>query len=90
MSGRLEVRRWGAGYAVFDPASGARVSAACHHHALAAAMALRMERRRARRARPCLCCGSTFASDGPHHRLCRNCLARGACGLDRAWLEAGP
>lgn len=23
--------------------------------------------------RPCLCCGATFHSEGPHHRMCNRC-----------------
>ncbi|MCA8880362.1 MAG: hypothetical protein KDA73_10510 [Rhodobacteraceae bacterium] len=27
----------------------------------------------ATRARPCLCCGVTIQSEGPHHRMCPSC-----------------
>lgn len=26
--------------------------------------------------RPCMCCGKTFTSDGPHNRLCGACRTR--------------
>lgn len=29
------------------------------------------------RSRPCLCCGQTFNSEGPHNRLCGPCRGRG-------------
>lgn len=32
--------------------------------------------------RPCLCCKSSFASEGPHNRLCDRCRGSVA-GLDR-------
>ena len=28
------------------------------------------------RTRPCLCCGKSFASDGPHNRLCSTCRTK--------------
>lgn len=28
---------------------------------------------RQRNTRPCLCCGTVFPSEGPHHRLCNRC-----------------
>ena len=29
-----------------------------------------------RKARPCLCCGKTFGSEGNHNRLCAPCRAK--------------
>ena len=29
-----------------------------------------------KKQRPCLCCGNTFMSDGPHHRLCGKCRTK--------------
>lgn len=29
------------------------------------------------RQRPCLCCGVSFASHGPHNRMCQDCRRRG-------------
>lgn len=31
---------------------------------------------KALRERPCLCCGATILSEGPHHRLCQVCRRR--------------
>ena len=28
------------------------------------------------RTRPCLCCGKSFTSDGPHNRLCNTCRTK--------------
>lgn len=28
---------------------------------------------KALRERPCLCCGETILSEGPHHRMCQSC-----------------
>jgi hypothetical protein len=36
----------------------------------------RVQRRRASRVRPCLCCGSPFVSEGAHNRLCGGCRLR--------------
>lgn len=33
----------------------------------------RLEREARLKARPCLCCGATFASEGAHHRMCDDC-----------------
>lgn len=32
--------------------------------------------------RPCLCCGRTFRSEGPHHRMCINCRSKSLSPLD--------
>ncbi|MFL7904710.1 hypothetical protein ACJ41P_26520 [Azospirillum argentinense] len=40
------------------------------------------------KTRACLCCGRTFASDGPHHRICDGCRKTDAYqsgGLDTAY-----
>lgn len=65
------VEHWGRGWAVFR--DGARVTGiiAHWHHA----MFRRDELARAARTvtRACLCCGTSFASEGPHNRLCDPC-----------------
>lgn len=44
--------------------------------ALDAAQA-RTDARQRRMARPCMCCGITFQSDGIHNRLCARCRNQG-------------
>jgi hypothetical protein len=38
--------------------------------------------RKSRQRRPCLCCGRTFYSEGPHHRMCINCRRKSLSPLD--------
>ena len=48
-----------------------------HHTAEACALGLeRKQRRASAKRRPCLCCATPIASEGPHHRLCGPCRAR--------------
>lgn len=35
--------------------------------------AMRAIKKARRRQRPCICCGVSIMSEGPHHRMCRNC-----------------
>lgn len=35
-------------------------------------------RRQAAQERPCMCCGASFVSAGPHNRLCSSCRSRSA------------
>jgi hypothetical protein len=30
------------------------------------------------RTRKCMCCSSTFMSEGPHHRMCNTCRNKGS------------
>lgn len=39
----------------------------------AAGLADRHEKNARSRERPCICCGETFRSEGPHNRMCYRC-----------------
>lgn len=38
--------------------------------------------KRKTRPRECLCCGATFQSEGPHHRMCERCRKQSASPFD--------
>jgi hypothetical protein len=44
----------------------------------AAALLHRMQRAAKARSRACLCCGTSFLSEGAHHRMCTDCRAKAA------------
>lgn len=67
----LRIERWGTGYAVMG--DNTRLTGVIRLHALAQHRLDQIERQRKLRQRPCLCCGQTFASEGPHNRLCDPC-----------------
>lgn len=50
----------------------------CYHIAVTRAHSLENEARIAprKKVRPCLTCGATITSTGPHHRRCDPCRAR--------------
>jgi hypothetical protein len=74
----LDVVGCGAGYMVVHCGRtvsglyGSRDSALHRMHNIARRLAAA-----ARPQRPCLCCGTTFASEGPHNRLCDPCRGLG-------------
>lgn len=77
---RFTVERMaGHGWYVADP-DGKRVS--CFHHAYERAFDACENQQAAydaakkRCARPCLCCGQTFQSEGIHNRMCNPCRNR--------------
>lgn len=69
------------GYAVFDR-DGHRVGEALRFRGEAERKRDELQReadvKAKRRPRACLCCGSTFASEGIHNRLCPICRRRDA------------
>lgn len=71
MTDELTVERWGLGYAVFRGKDRVRGPFGSRDMALTA---LRLAEHQARLTpRACLCCGDTFASEGPHNRMCNAC-----------------
>lgn len=44
----------------------------------------RLKRKAARKERNCITCGSYFMSDGPGHRMCKNCRASSSAIFDGA------
>ena len=84
MAGELRVYRHEGGYAVFD-ADRMQVSRvyACQQSAIG--MATRIEKKARQKMRPCLRCGSTFKSEGPHNRMCDPCRDPGR--LPRMMVE---
>ncbi len=74
--GRLTVRETAKDFAVFDP-DGVRISdpVAAREKAIALLKTKQAAADRAARRtiRPCLCCGSSFASQGIHNRMCDRC-----------------
>lgn len=71
----------GRGYFVLSPAGdrvsgpfGARNNALTNRDARQA----RADVKSRRGARPCLCCGAVFQSEGPHNRMCTPCRALGS------------
>ncbi len=72
-SGKVNAQRW----ALFDGPHMVRTytdkhvaEARAHNLELKAVKAAQM------RKRPCLTCGTVFASEGPHNRMCKGCRAR--------------
>lgn len=41
-----------------------------------------LKQRAKTRPRACLCCGATFQSEGPHHRMCKRCRKKSASPFD--------
>ena len=68
-------------YAIFDGAR--KVSGAKTHLASVERQLDDMKARAAMRIRPCLCCGTSFESEGIHNRLCASCGTGGRLG--REW-----
>ena len=73
----LDVRKQGFGWAVFE--NGEPVTPEVSTRYLAENKRDRMVAERQRRPRDCLCCGATFQSTGPGHRMCKLC--RNAAGV---------
>ena len=88
MSAPLTVERIAHGYAVFKGET--RLTKLYTRKPAAREAQERLERERARkkprRHRPCLTCGQTFLSDGPHNRMCPTCRGR-AGSLGPQWTE---
>lgn len=63
------------GACVGQPYSGKKAAQQAAERMQAAA-----DSRAKRGERPCLCCGTTFISEGIHHRLCGLCRHRGDVG----------
>lgn len=71
MSGALLIDGVGRGVVV---RRGDAIVAGPFHSREMAEMAIDViERRGRQRARPCLSCGQTFMSEGPHNRMCESC-----------------
>ena len=58
---------------IVEDAEGKRVSGYYQHQWQAEDRCEVLERKSRARSRPCMCCGETFRSEGPHHRLCATC-----------------
>jgi hypothetical protein len=72
----LDIRGSGSGWAIYD--GPLRISRIYANGCVAITGLRGIERRRrlaAARPRACLCCGTTFPSEGPHNRLCQPCKA---------------
>ena len=67
----IDVRGSGSSWAVIR--GDERISGFFQNHDDAARSAASKERKLRLRKRPCLCCGDTFNSEGPHNRLCNAC-----------------
>ena len=63
------------GYAVLN-ADGTQVGGLSSSHAVAERVVQRLEQAGRNKRRPCMCCGTTFTSEGPHNRLCAHCRTR--------------
>lgn len=77
---RYEVERIGGSYYVRDPQGALlRTAYAGRQAALTRRDNLQREadQKAKRGPRPCMCCGSTFNSDGIHNRLCSGCGGHG-------------
>ncbi|KHQ50315.1 hypothetical protein [Mameliella alba] len=68
----LAVDHLGNGWYVVD-ASGDPVTGRYSFRAEAEIRLDKIRRRAASKVRPCLSCGTRFASEGPHNRLCTPC-----------------
>ena len=67
----FKVRGSGASWDVVDPAG--KIIRTFRHNYDAEQMAQRLTRLDRLKNRPCMCCGHTFSSEGPHNRLCVGC-----------------
>ena len=72
--GDVRVAKFGSGYAVWR--DGLRITGAVASHEEAMGVAERKIAQARQRKRPCISCGTTIRSEGPHHRMCRQCRAQ--------------
>ncbi|WPY94708.1 hypothetical protein T8T21_00855 [Limimaricola variabilis] len=70
----LRIKRWGAGYAVFDGSK--RLTAELSRYEIAEHRKDKISAERKQQRRPCLCCTEMFMSEGAHNRLCKSCRQR--------------
>ncbi|AZB54468.1 hypothetical protein EBL89_03690 [Cereibacter sphaeroides] len=74
----LHVDLRGCGASWFAYVDGEQVGGPYHGMNTAATAARALEQKlKVRKERPCLCCGRAIMSEGPHHRLCAACRAKG-------------
>ena len=67
---------------------GERVTAFQSHKVLAEIDRDRLVAETGRKARPCLCCGSAFDSEGRHNRLCDRCRREEAGPVAVSWARS--
>ena len=79
-SGRFTVEAVAGGFVVVS-SFGDRASQVFAHKSRARELRDRLQtaadRKAKRGERPCLCCGQSFLSEGPHNRMCSSCRLRG-------------
>ncbi|MDQ1847695.1 hypothetical protein Q9299_05280 [Gemmobacter fulvus] len=78
--GRYKVRPVPGGYRIADPEGEliGKIIPSMHAARVACTTAQREADAKAKRGpRPCMCCGTTFDSEGIHNRLCHRCGHRG-------------
>ncbi|MDD9731877.1 hypothetical protein PVW46_18380 [Mameliella sp. AT18] len=77
-----QVRQSGYGWAVFNRRTREKVSNQVSSRSVAEDRCDELNREARRRRRPCICCGVSFISEGPHNRMCNGCR-HGADPFDR-------
>ncbi|MBY6118512.1 hypothetical protein KUV64_05165 [Mameliella alba] len=82
MSDPFEVKKTGYGWAVFDRRTRKKVTNQVSSRSVAEDRCDELNREARRRRRPCICCGVSFISEGPHNRMCNGCR-HGADPFDR-------
>lgn len=83
----------GKGHAVFDPDGNQthRGLTASHAHQVCEELQMAWNAVRKIGPRACLCCGTTFVSEGIHHRMCSDCrgLADPLAGYGMVGVQDG-